>query len=103
MIAYDLSNFPIFKNLSVLNNLSVLKKLCFGTIAIHLSKLSDGATVIEIKIQILLSTTNIIQLVALLSLLVTTQKRKCDVLATVVPTLLYGFLLFLGYLLTYLT
>ena len=42
-------------------------------------------------------------LVALLSLLVTTQKRKCDVLATVVPTLLYGFLLFLGYLLTYLT
>ena len=49
MIAYDLSNFPIFKNLSVLNNLSVLKKLCFGTIAIHLSKLSDGATVLENK------------------------------------------------------
>ena len=49
MIAYDLSNFSIFKNLSVLNNLSVLKKLCFGTIAIHLSKLSDGATVLENK------------------------------------------------------
>ena len=100
MIAYDLSNFPIFKNLSVLNNLSVLKKLCFGTIAIHLSKLSDGATVIEIEIQILLSTTNIIQLVALLSLLVTTQKRICDVLASS-PNIIVRFFLFLGYLLTY--
>ena len=100
MIAYDLSIFPIFKNLSVLNNLSVLKKLCFGTIAIHLSKLSDGATVIEMKIQILLSTTNIIQLVALLSLLVTTQKRKCDVLASS-PNIIVCFYLFLGYLLTY--
>ena len=103
MIAYDLSNFPIFKNLSVLNNLSVLKKLCFGTIAIHLSKLSDGARQFQkIKIQILLLKTNIIQLVALLSLLVTTQKRKCDDVASS-PSIIVCFCLFLGYLLTYCT